>query len=97
MSYYRNPQLNIFGPHASNLLAIWAVNSKTGEVDIRLVRTTSSNWKSFDPEDVDIDFFLPATAAELDDMAFVPTDDGLGLPFFLDTEEEEEDGGPTGW
>ena len=91
MRYYRNPELTLFGADASNLIAAWSISAKTHQPIIRIVRPTSI-WKSLRPEEIDIDFFLPASPGQLDELSFVPSDEGLELPFFVGDEDEEEGG-----
>lgn len=94
MYYYRNPLFNLYGASGSNLIGVWTIDEKTGEFDVRLVRPTKP-WRSLGREEVDIDFILPASSADLEQLEFIPSDEAIPLPFeFLDDEDEE--GGHVG-
>jgi len=43
-------------------------------------------------EQVDINFILPGSSAELDRLEFVPSDDEMILPFNFEDDEDEEGG-----
>jgi hypothetical protein len=86
ISYYRNPKLSLFGPAASNLIGIWDIDFKTGLPEIRIVRTTGQ-WKNGQANEIDLDFILPTDSDTIFGLEFVPTDEGLALPFDFDEEE----------
>lgn len=96
MYYYRNPLINLYGAGGSFLIGVWEIDEETGGFVVRLVRPTKP-WPSLSREQVDIDFILPGSSAELDRLEFIPSDDDV-LPFFdFEDDEGEEDGdvGPT--
>lgn len=95
MFYYRNPKLNLYGADGSNLIAIWKIDTKTGEPEIRVVRTEGI-WKSLRNEQVDIDFILPEYGKDLAEMEFAPSDEELPLPFDEPGEEDGESGEEDG-
>jgi hypothetical protein len=90
ISYYRNPSLNLFGAAGSNLIGVWALDPELGEVAIRIVRPLRT-WRIGQYEQIDVDFFLPRQGEALVDMEFIPSDEGMSLPFLEEMEEGEED------
>lgn len=93
--YYRNPDLNLFGVEASNLLGLWNISPATSEASVRIVRTTG-HWKYARPARIDLDFVLPREAARLAELEFNPTDAGIALPLPFGNEEESDVDG-TRW
>ena len=91
MYYYRNPSINLYGASGSNLIGVWTIDEETGEFTVRLVRPTQT-WRSLGREQVDIDFILPDSSADLDRLEFVPSDDEMILPFDFEDDEGEEGG-----
>lgn len=92
ISYYRNPRLDLLGAKASNLLAVWLTDPKTGELTIRIVRPIG-NWKYRRNPKVDLDFVLPRSAEDFGEWQFVPDDEGLSLPFVFDEDDQREERG----
>lgn len=91
MFYYRNPGLNLFGATGSNLIGVWSLDDED-QFSVRLVRPIGT-WNAFDKECIDIDLVLPRVGEGLADVEFVPSDEGLRLPFELDESEEEGEAG----
>ena len=90
VDYYRNPDLNLFGALGSKLIAIWAFDPEVEEVAIRVVRPVRK-WRFGQYEQVDINFWLPRLGADMANLEFVPSDEGIALPLPIDLEEGEED------
>lgn len=91
MYYYRNPKLNLFGANGSNLIGVWSLDEED-QFSVRLVRTVGT-WKAFDTECIDIDLILPRAGEGLSDVEFIPSDEGLSLPFELEDGDEEGEAG----
>lgn len=94
-AYYRNPplfevpvQTALDLADASRLLALWrVVNPETFEVAFRVVRTLDEGTPGKRSE-IDVDFMLPRSAADMDELEWFPKDDlGIDLP----TDREEGD------
>jgi hypothetical protein len=101
-AFYCNPPLAgmipMFGDLGDKLLGLWRIDPETAAPVFRIVRTIGE-WKWGKHQKTDLDFPLPATADELADLSFEPTDEGLGLDLPLDDQQEEGDsdaGGITG-
>ncbi|WP_206784228.1 hypothetical protein [Amycolatopsis sp. MtRt-6] len=101
-AFYCNPPLTgmipMFGDLGDKLLGLWRIDPETAAPVFRIVRTIGE-WKWGKHQKTDLDFPLPATADELADLSFEPTDEGLGLDLPLDDQQEEGDsdaGGITG-
>jgi hypothetical protein len=82
-AYYRNPPLALlptplFGPINDRLLMLWRIDPKAHTPVFRVVRPIG-NWKWGDHALTDLDFILPPTAFDLQNLAFEPTDEGLEL------------------
>jgi hypothetical protein len=90
VDYYRNPDLNLFGALGSKLIGIWAFDPEVEEVAIRVVRPVRK-WRFGQYEQVDINFWLPRLGADMANLEFVPSDEGIALPLPIDLEEGEED------
>ncbi len=89
IAYYSNHHTNLLGVAGSELIALWDIEPKTGEANIRVVRTYVA-WAFGGKTKVDIDFTLPHPPARLSDLEFRPTDD---LDLTLPEEDEGEEGG----
>jgi hypothetical protein len=89
INYFRNPDATLFGAAASNLLGVWYVDPVTAEISILVTRPTGVGDRGINPK-VDIAFWLPDSADELESLEFVPEDDELTLPIELDPDPEEE-------
>jgi hypothetical protein len=78
-------------------LGVWTIDEETGEFHVRVVRPTKP-WRAFECEEVDIDFILPDSSADLESLEFIPSDETIPLPFEFDEDEGEEGGhvGPDG-
>ncbi|MEV0154145.1 hypothetical protein AB0H57_10450 [Micromonospora sp. NPDC050686] len=87
VAYYRNPDMDLYGVQASNLLALWHVDLETGEASVRVVRPTDI-WKFTQNHKGDIDFLLPRADEDLMSLEFTPDDSAFELPFEIDIEEE---------
>ncbi|HUZ10087.1 MAG TPA: hypothetical protein VMU76_07965 [Acidimicrobiales bacterium] len=95
-AYYTNIHDNLLGIRGSRLLGLWAIDQKTGEVSIRVVRPIGT-WKWRANAKLDIDFVLPRGVDTLESLEFIPTEDleqGF-LPFEAD-EDEQGGGGDAG-
>ncbi|MGC4856950.1 hypothetical protein ACLQ24_27155 [Micromonospora sp. DT4] len=95
VAYYRNPDKDLYGVQASNLLALWHVDLETGEASLRVVRPTDI-WKFMQNHKADIDFFLPRADEDLMSLEFTPDDSAFELPFDIDI-EEEGNGDASSW
>lgn len=83
-AFYRNPPLGkvvtLDGEDANHqLLMLWRIDSD-GLPIFRVVRT-NGEWKWGQVEKVDIDFILPETAEDLEDLEFMPAEEELELEF----------------
>lgn len=88
IDYYRNPNRTLFGPSSSKLIGIWTFDEEIGQPEVRVVRPIGA-WKNGQKARLDLDFILPEDPDELNNLEFVPTDEGLTLPIAF----EEGDGG----
>jgi hypothetical protein len=92
-AYYRNPRLPLvwqppmIGPPNDRLLLVWRIDPKTHVPVFRVVRPIG-DWKWGARAETDLNFYLPETAADLRDLQFNPSDEGLEL----DLPEEDEGG-----
>ncbi|GAA4626844.1 hypothetical protein GCM10023196_036750 [Actinoallomurus vinaceus] len=77
IDYYRNPDLQLYGTSASNLIGVWR-RLPDGEVGVRIVRPVKQ-WKVGKKAIVDIDFPLPREEELLKDLEFTPNDVGMEL------------------
>lgn len=95
VNYYLNPGLQLFGAEASQLLALWAKDPDSGSIDVRVVRPVG-RWAYGKNAKVDIDFMLPRD--DFGALEFIPDDEGINVPLFLDGETGQEGAsGVTGW
>lgn len=77
--YYRNVDASLHGVWASQLVATWWSNT-LGEVRVRVVRTADV-WEYGGREALDIEFMLPSSVTELEDLEFQGGDDeGFQFP-----------------
>ena len=93
-AYYRNPPLALFpaplfGPANDRLLLLWRIDPESHMPVFRVVRPIG-NWKWGDHALTDLDFILPPTAADLHNLQFLPSDEGLELDIPA-TEDGAED------
>lgn len=89
-AYYTNIHDNLLGVRGSRLLGLWAIDSGTEEVSVRIVRP-KGHWRFNSTAKLDIDFVLPRGVDTLAGLEFVPTDDlEVELPF--EEEGEDQDG-----
>lgn len=101
-AYYRNPpfgQVTALDAESSNLIAIWNVDDpELATVRFRVVRTISdrSRWRG-DEAELDLDFILPNTGADLSSLEFVQVDEDLtlDLPLEVTNDDEVADDGAT--
>ena len=89
ISYYSNPDLNLFGAAGSNLIGVWAPDTETREIQIRIFRPIGL-WRVGQYQNTDIDFVLPRLGEDLFDMEFIPSDEGFEFPFEYPEEGEED-------
>lgn len=103
-AYYRQPplvpmQLNLFNGEPvpdDKLLGLWRVDPESGAVGFRIVRTIGS-WKWGERAKTDLEFILPETAEDLENLQFDPDDRETDLELPGDDEEGLDDaGGVTG-
>lgn len=97
-AYYSNSRATLMGVGASNLLGIWDFFQVPIELDdeepifvrelrIRIVRPIG-DWKFGSLAQFDIDFWLPSTSSELENLEFQPMPElDLRLPIDYDAEE----------
>ncbi|WP_087507940.1 hypothetical protein [Cellulomonas iranensis] len=89
--FYSNPTLNDdFFPPGHNLLALWS-ETRSG-LSFRIVRPVGT-WAYGARHKVDLDFVLPAHAADLDSLVYETTDEDLVIVI---PREEGEGGGERG-
>lgn len=82
-AFYRNVPLvhlqdPLFGPPNDRLLILWRIDGESDQPGFRVVRPIG-HWSFGERAQVDLNFFLPATAADLADLTFEPTDDDMQL------------------
>lgn len=95
ISYFQNQAIDMFGVHASNLLAVWlSPPSEGGQISIRIVRPIG-DWKPGRRPKFDFDIELPRDIETFEGWEFVADESGIVLPFEFD-EDLREEGGPGG-
>lgn len=98
IAYYHNPPLGpepLFGPVNDKLLALWCIETNTGAPRIRIVRPIGA-WTLGSTARTDLDFLLPETGAELQNLFFQPSDEGMQIELPDEQEGGEDVGGLTG-
>ncbi|MEU7962354.1 hypothetical protein AB0D09_02625 [Streptomyces sp. NPDC049097] len=96
-AYYTNPPLPqyfqepLLGPARDKLLALWRI-APEGAPLFRIVRTIGP-WNFGKASKVDLDFPLLTTAQDLQNLQFIPQDEGLELDLPI---EETRDADGTG-
>jgi len=99
-AFYRQPplmpmQLNLFSGEPvpdDKLLGLWRVDPESGVVGFRVVRTIG-NWKWGERAKTDLEFILPQTAEDLENLAFLPDDSDAELELPDSDEEGSDDAG----
>jgi hypothetical protein len=100
-AYYRNPPLALglpdplFGPVNDRLLLLWRIDPTSHKATFRIVRPIG-DWKWGGHALTDLDFYLPSTAADLEVLEFIPSDDGLELEIPGDEGGAEDAGDRSG-
>lgn len=95
VNFYLNPEITIYGADCSNLIAVWAADRETEDVQIRIVRPVG-RWRVGQYSKVDIDFILPRFSIDLSRLEFTPDDDEYELPLYDENESEEGEGDADG-
>jgi hypothetical protein len=92
-AYYHNVPLPLepalFGPPSDKLLVLWRIHGADAVPTFRVVRPIG-RWHFGSRAKADLDFILPETGAELEQLHFEPVDDGLELR--IPKEEHDADG-----
>lgn len=99
-AYYRNNpfrQTALLDAESSDLVAVWRVEDpELATVRFRVVRPISDKGRFFGAEtDVDLDFILPSSGADLSSLVFEQVDEGLILDIPIPADDEMEGEGST--